>query len=204
VSRTDENLLPKQLVAELIASSTAQLAERFKYTLLLLIEVPGPSSELLEPLVRISRAAPSLSERPPTDALTTLQMPAFSNRGEIADADRTQLLAQLQSKTWFVLPLQKHAGVGDGDHISVGRSDDNDVVLREPSVSKHHAHFDTYEDGGVAVTDDDSKNGTRVNGQSIDPGKAKWVQPMDHIQFGKIATFTCVPAVLRSVLRAAR
>jgi hypothetical protein len=202
VSASDDNLLPRQLVTELLASSTSALSKRFQSTLLLLVELPGPESELLEPLEQLSRAVPISPDRPPVDALTTLQVPAFSNRDIVADADRTQLLAQLESRTWFILPLQKRSGIGDLHRISVGRSDGNDVVLREPSVSKYHAHFDRNEDGELAVTDDGSKNGTRVNGQPLAPGVERWVQPMDHIQFGKVPTFTCVPAVLRSVLRA--
>jgi hypothetical protein len=202
VSGSLDHLLPAPLVKELITSSSSELAKEYRYTLLLLIELSGPDSELHEPLERLARAKPRRRARAPHDPVTTLQVPVFSNREGGHDADRTELLAQLESKMWFVLPLLKRSSQGEADRITVGRADDNDVVLQESSVSKYHAHFETHEDGSLALTDLRSKNGTRVNGLSLVAGAGRWVQPMDHLQFGKVPTFTCIPSVLRSVLRA--
>jgi len=46
--------------------------------------------------------------------------------------------------------------------LTFGRSNDNDVVLRDFSVSRHHARIDT-EDGVPRITDLDSTNGVRIN-----------------------------------------
>jgi hypothetical protein len=199
-----DHLLPAPLIEELIAASTADVAKAYRHTLLLLIELSGPESELRAPLERLVHVAPRPRLRAAHDPVTTLQVPVFSNREGVLDADRTELLAQLESKTWFVLPLLKRSTRGEADRIAVGRAEDNDVVLQEPSVSNYHAQFETHEDGSLAVTDLRSKNGTRVNGLALVAGAGRWVQPMDHLQFGKVATFTCIPSVLRSVLRARR
>jgi len=46
---------------------------------------------------------------------------------------------------------------------SIGRHEDNDIVLRDPSVSGHHAKIRLEEDG-FFIYDFASTNGTRVNG----------------------------------------
>jgi ABC-type multidrug transport system ATPase subunit/ABC-type multidrug transport system permease subunit len=51
-----------------------------------------------------------------------------------------------------------------GDRLSIGRDDDNDVVLDDPNVSRFHAEV-VKENGQIEVRDLTSRNGTRVNGQ---------------------------------------
>ncbi len=50
--------------------------------------------------------------------------------------------------------------------ISIGREQDNDVVLNHPQVSAHHARF-TREEGTYRLTDLNSTNHTYVNGLSV-------------------------------------
>jgi adenylate cyclase len=57
----------------------------------------------------------------------------------------------------------------DGSHrvpiegsLSFGRSSDNDIVLRDFSVSRYHARID-FEDGVATVVDLDSTNGVKIN-----------------------------------------
>jgi pSer/pThr/pTyr-binding forkhead associated (FHA) protein len=51
--------------------------------------------------------------------------------------------------------------------LTVGRHRDNDIVLRDNSVSRHHACF-TKEGENLVVTDKGSKNGTIVNGLRVE------------------------------------
>ncbi|MBW2057020.1 MAG: FHA domain-containing protein [Deltaproteobacteria bacterium] len=46
---------------------------------------------------------------------------------------------------------------------SIGRHEDNDIVLADPSVSAHHAKI-RFEEGSYFIYDFASTNGTRVNG----------------------------------------
>jgi hypothetical protein len=48
--------------------------------------------------------------------------------------------------------------------ITIGRSDDNDVELTDPQVSRRHARI-VLEDGRVTIEDAGSLNGTYVNGE---------------------------------------
>jgi hypothetical protein len=55
----------------------------------------------------------------------------------------------------------------DADTVRVGRSSRNDLVLRVPSVSRHHATIHVR-DGGVALEDAGGRNETRLDGQVVD------------------------------------
>ena len=50
--------------------------------------------------------------------------------------------------------------------LRVGRTPDNDVVVGDPSVSRHHCTISATEDGFL-LTDLHATNGTKVNGQLV-------------------------------------
>jgi adenylate cyclase len=58
------------------------------------------------------------------------------------------------------------------DGLTVGRSSDNDLVLRDFSVSRHHAKI-TEEDGVFRVVDLDSTNGVKLNDALVSSGCLK-------------------------------
>jgi adenylate cyclase len=58
------------------------------------------------------------------------------------------------------------------DEVSIGRSEDNDLVLSDGSVSRHHAKI-IKTNKGYAISDLGSFNGTRVNGKSIQSSPLK-------------------------------
>ena len=69
-----------------------------------------------------------------------------------------------------------------GDLITIGRASDNMIVIRDPSVSSHHAQLqlagETYR-----LKDLDSTNGTRVNGI---PTTETVLRFDDRIRFGAV------------------
>ena len=65
--------------------------------------------------------------------------------------------------------------------ILVGRAENNDLRLHDPSVSRRHARF-ALEQGRFAVTDIGSANGTKVNGLEIDGLTA--LQAGDQVKIG--------------------
>lgn len=50
--------------------------------------------------------------------------------------------------------------------VSIGRSSDNDVHIKDSTVSSHHAKIVTYFDASY-IEDLDSTNGTFVNGKRV-------------------------------------
>jgi adenylate cyclase len=55
------------------------------------------------------------------------------------------------------------------DGLTLGRSSDNDVVLRDFSVSRHHARIEEN-DGELLLIDLESTNGVRINEEFVDSG----------------------------------
>ena len=55
----------------------------------------------------------------------------------------------------------------DACALTIGRHGKNDIVLRDNSVSRHHASF-MKEGENLFVTDEGSKNGTIVNGLKVE------------------------------------
>ncbi len=60
--------------------------------------------------------------------------------------------------------------VGTGG-ISIGRADDNDVVLSDPEVALYHARFRPTDEGGVEFEDLFTEGGTWVDGKRMDRGR---------------------------------
>ena len=51
--------------------------------------------------------------------------------------------------------------------ITVGKSDSNDIVLKDPAVSRIHLEIFINDEDKVFVTDKNSVNGTYINGNRI-------------------------------------
>ena len=86
-----------------------------------------------------------------------------------------------------VLTVEKAPGNPWPDRISVGRARNCDVSIRDPSVSKLHAHFHLREDGRYDLTDLDSQNGTSVNGRPLPSQSPETVNPGDALLFGSVS-----------------
>lgn len=51
--------------------------------------------------------------------------------------------------------------------ITIGRSEENDVMVNDPHASRHHMQIIQHDDGHFTLSDFGSTNGTYVNGQKI-------------------------------------
>ena len=83
-----------------------------------------------------------------------------------------------------VMPLVKAPGNPYSDRISVGRARNCDVVLRNPSVSKLHSHIRKEPGGGWTIIDQNSHNGTAVDGIRVQPGKPIPIKLGEQVTFG--------------------
>jgi DNA-binding NtrC family response regulator len=63
--------------------------------------------------------------------------------------------------------LRHRFPLAPGRH-TLGAAADNDFVLDEPGISRHHARFEVESDGCLVVSDLGSKNGTAVAGERIE------------------------------------
>jgi ABC-type multidrug transport system ATPase subunit/pSer/pThr/pTyr-binding forkhead associated (FHA) protein len=78
-------------------------------------------------------------------------------------------------------PETRHEYRLDGRPVSLGRADDNAVVLEHASVSRYHARIE-WAEGQPQVADLGSANGTRVNGMAVASNVAQPLAPGDRIQ----------------------
>jgi pSer/pThr/pTyr-binding forkhead associated (FHA) protein len=73
------------------------------------------------------------------------------------------------------------------DGVTLGRSEDNNIVIQDDLASRHHAAIRWWDDGYVLV-DLESKNGIFVNGQRI--ATPHLLRPGDQIQIGRALFLT--------------
>lgn len=55
----------------------------------------------------------------------------------------------------------------DAERMSVGRTDDNQLVIADDSVSSHHGEF-TFDGNSWTLTDLGSTNGTKIDGNRVE------------------------------------
>lgn len=128
-----------------------------------------PSDAMLQqvgPMALVQRrqagAAPATRPTPvPLDATMTRTVEV-----ETPPIARQALNLMLKLEEGLVVPLGADAPDGE---VLLGRAEDADVVLDDPSVSGHHARvrFDAWR-RAAWVTDLGSTNGTRINGVRIE------------------------------------
>lgn len=72
----------------------------------------------------------------------------------------------------------------DRDSFAIGRAADNDAILDDPRVSRHHARIDRR-DGGYYVTDLGSGNGTHLNSEELQPKEPSRLKETDELRIAR-------------------
>lgn len=86
-----------------------------------------------------------------------------------------RLIFSLEEGEEVVVPL---AGT-----ISIGREEDNDVMIDDECISRHHAEIVVHADGRIEVLDVGSTTGTFVDGR---PVRSAFVKPGDKVAIGPV------------------
>jgi hypothetical protein len=89
----------------------------------------------------------------------------------------------------LVFPLVKGSSRANafGMGITVGRTDNNDIVLPDQSVSRFHAFFQQDPKTELwKLTDAESKNGTFVAGQRLAPQEGVQIESGARLRFGDL------------------
>jgi hypothetical protein len=105
---------------------------------------------------RLSEAAPM----PASSDTMVFDRPAPREAGTPDSARRAYLLVSTRGSR----PVQFDLG---GALISIGRASDNDVIVDDPMVSRHHCQL-KLQHGAYSFADLGSRNGSLVNGQQVD------------------------------------
>jgi pSer/pThr/pTyr-binding forkhead associated (FHA) protein len=123
-----------------------------------------------------------LDPRPP-DGEDSRDFETLASKGR-DDRERFQKSSQIDM-TSRLFRVVKRDKTTFGNKISVGRSMNNDIVLRHPSISKFHAFFTV---GDVRIeyhlTDVNSTNGSFLNDVRLTPMKKDEVRFGDRVSIG--------------------
>ncbi len=101
----------------------------------------------------------------------------FTHPGSTPEAPESATRAYLLVHTENGAPVQFDLG---GALISIGRASDNDVIVDDPLVSRHHCQL-KLQHGAYSFADLGSRNGSFVNGQ---PVSEVALGPGDRIEVG--------------------
>lgn len=134
-----------------------------------------------------------------TEALDKHAVAALMAAAKRTEQDRAQMVRdQLGLGKHYVAPLRKRESADriSLDRVTVGRATNNDIVLRDGSVSKLHAWFSLHEEREFSLADADSTNHTAVNGQRLEPRKLRHLLECDRIEFGAVSGIVCFAETL--------
>jgi hypothetical protein len=185
-------LLPAELGAQLRRHDRESFVAVNKDVPFLLVRVTNPDDALVPGLALCTSGGRLPPSPTPLSFMTAARTPESTAR------PRTQftpviLRTLLGSAFFYAVPVRKRTDGGKAyaHRLSVGRASNNDVVLRDESISKFHAWFETEDEGAYFVTDARSKNTTRVNGRVLVAQHAERLRAGDRIHFGGIEVIFC-------------
>ncbi len=198
--RTPPNLAPPDLLRDATTLDLLTFMACYGDAPLLLVRLPEGDTELELGLAATASSTGRTTVAKPLPFRTTHQAsPTHSRRSEDARRGAREPLERLLGKhAHFAVPLRKREGSDTVmGHISVGRAQNKDIVLRHSSVSKFHAWFEedpSEED--FYVSDAGSTNLSQVNGQRLEPRIRTSVGPGDVVRFGAVETVLCTSEAL--------
>jgi hypothetical protein len=143
------------------------------------------TTELAELKRKLGQAA--FLKRFPHPLLVVVGVEADEGMGFNTGVSHRDSFLNVDPDTFEVVQVAKVPGNPYPDRIAVGRARNCDVVLRDSSISKLHAHF-SRTGARLELVDLGSKNGTWVNGNRLRTDKPEAVTVGDTIQFGSIKT----------------
>lgn len=116
------------------------------------------------------------------------------------DSDLPDELARCR----FVVVGKRRGAERDPVALTIGRSRTCDVVLASFSVSKLHATITHDRERDLfVVTDEGSRNGTRIDGVAVDPARGTALYAGAKVAFGDVSYVFLDPPTLRKLARLA-
>lgn len=191
ISRVLERLYPTRLVVLARSSGRPAFIESFKDTSFLVVTVPDDEVHAALELAATDTEPPLEDHEPSTFSAHYADL--ARPRGDRFDARELRRLL-LESKL-FVLPLRKRKSADRPfpNRVTVGRASNNDIVIRDSSLSRFHAWFEKDATDQFLVGDARSKNGTTVGGEALKPLQTAYVGDGTAVSFGSIGAHVCSP-----------
>jgi len=206
-----EHFLPAQLAQQTLTLALEKFTEAHRDSPFLVVHLPDANGSLaagLHSTAGDSRTALQPALQPLSFNTSLFEFDGLRSEARAASQSKTEelLLRRFRRALQFVVPLRKRSTVKSAfqTRISVGRAANQDIVLRDASVSKSHAWFQVDEAGTFHVADSGSTNGTQVNARALEPRATFAVEPGDVILFGSIETVLVDAESLWKVVASAR
>lgn len=115
---------------------------------------PAPAAE--PPSIIVKRAAAPNDDPIGTNVLTSVFEPQPEVRAQLPRARLVARGGEHEGKAWYL----------NRNRTTIGRGTDNDIVLLDIAVSRHHLRIDRHGDG-FRLLDLQSGNGTYINGRRV-------------------------------------
>lgn len=134
-----------------------------------------------------------------------LHMPSRPTRTLLTDPEVPER-SNLPPSKFLVFPVRKTERSLIARFYSVGQTRNNDIVIRDVSVSKSHAFFQDDDQGGFTLQDARSTNGTFVNGKRVPRsgvGAPVAVRAGDLVRFGTVELSFIDARSFRDLIRTA-
>jgi len=152
-----------------------------------LFEVANPLFGLLPPDETLAKPIAASAPMPPDEPTPPAPLPAALTTAK-RDRDAMLTAAGLHSPgmppglrfslAFLTGPQASTVHVLEQTQTIIGR-EEGDVITRDPETSRRHALIEIHKDGTVWISDQQSTNGTLVNGERIDGA----VQLVSHQEF---------------------
>lgn len=152
-----------------------------------------PVAEIIqEPVLVMVTEVPSL----PVMGVSTKQVHDM----DILSLRQTEALRQAPSHGLVFFLRKREAGIFT-DKIGLGRTRNVDLFIPSVQISQYHAFFSLNSSNTWTITDADSRNGTRVEGERLVAGVAKPLHSGNRILAGGIEFIFYLPAEFVALCR---
>ena len=81
----------------------------------------------------------------------------------------------------------------DAGEFKIGRADDSELRIDDPSVSREHASLHFGKGSGIYISDAGSSNGTRVRGKMLSPAQKVQIAPGETFEVGSVLLMVQAP-----------
>ncbi len=202
-----DNVFPKGIRANALHQEEGHFVRLLGETKLLLFKLQNPNDNLI-PDLSAENTMPVLPKESHFKYRTSA---GKSNRQEslwqmpLIGQEELRVRHSLSEGPHYIAPLKKHirSGRGSPDRITVGRAQNQDLVIDHTSVSKIQAWFEIDKSGEFYLSDAGSTNGTYVNSRPIVPRQRSQLRAGDNIRFANVEAIFCCPETVWRVLHSA-
>lgn len=199
------NVFPEGIRANALIQEADHFVRAFGDTKLLLFRLQNPTDNLIPDLSQEN----TMPVRPTQSHFKYRTSAGKSDQQEslwkmsLPGQEELRVRHSLSEGPHYIAPLKKHirSGRSSPDRITVGRAQNQDLVIDHSSVSKIQAWFEIDKRGEFYLFDAGSTNGTYVNSRPIGSRQRVQLRMGDNIRFANVEAIFCCPETIWRVLR---